>query len=98
MKTSKVFKLAKRSLWDGKEEIGYKTSYVCLAIDCTKAPFEDKGRAKKIVGELLCPHTTLRNWLFLEKRIITAGKFKKLQATRHAWLDHLIEHYASIGD
>jgi len=96
MKTSEVFKRAKKLLSTG-DNMG-KTDYVCYAIDRTKCPFSDKEKAKAIVMKLLDGNYTFGGWLENAKGIENDRYGTKIQETRHAWLDHLITHYSNIGD
>lgn len=59
---------------------------------------KDKEKAKSIIMKLLDNHYTFGGWLEHEKGITNDRCGEKVQETRHAWLDHLIEHYKSIGD
>lgn len=97
MKTSQVFIRAKKFLSTVPYEKG-KTEYICYAIDRTRCPKVDREKAKNIIADLLDGYLTLGSWLAYEKEIVNDRCGKKMQVTRHAWLDHLIEHYESIGD
>ena len=97
MKTSQVFIRAKRFLSTGPADYG-KTEYICYAIDKTRCSGTDKDRARDIIMELLDDNYTLGSWLEREEGIANDRHGVKMQVTRHAWLDHLIEHYESIGD
>ena len=97
MKTSQVFIRAKNFLSTGSAVIG-KTEYICYAIERTRCSGADKDRARDIIMELLDGYLTLGSWLDHKKEIENDRRGPKMQATRHAWLDHLIEHYESIGD
>ena len=100
MKTSDVFKAAKLQLWDGvpKNYSDDKRSHICLAIEIADVPTKYQRKAQRIVQKLLHPYATLNQWLLNEKHINPMLQHKKLQETRQAWLDHLINHYESIGD
>jgi hypothetical protein len=100
MKTSDVFKAAKLQLWDGvpKNYSDDKHSHICLAIEIADVPTKYQRKAQRIVQKLIHPYATLSCWLQNEKHINPMYKSEKLQVTRHAWLDHLIAHYESIGD
>jgi hypothetical protein len=102
MKTSAVFKAAKKGLWNGIGECQEqsKERYICHAIywrviDCS---YVESRKALKIISLLLEGHDTLEEWLWAKHRIRANNNTKKLQQTRQAWLDHLIAHYKSIGD
>ena len=97
MKTSQVFTRAKNKLSHGPHEYG-KTEYICYAIARTKCSVGDKEKAIAIIMNLLEGCITLGSWLDIVQGIENARYGKKVQETRHAWLDHLIEHYESIGD
>ena len=95
MKTSKAFRLTLPYLWDGVSSRSKLDKYVCHA-----AVRANVGAVvKPIIRHLLCPSGTLDEWL--ENRRIHTGEhdgLPKLQATRKAWILHLIEHYESKGD
>lgn len=97
MKTSQVFIRAKKFLSTGTGSRG-KTEYICYAIDETRCSVGDKEKAKDIIMELLDGYLTLGSWLDHKKEIENDRRGEKVQETRHAWLDHLIAHYKSIGD
>jgi len=101
MKTSKVFKAAKEQLWDGEGnwfESG-KERFVCVAIlEAPNIRVMDKRKARYIVQCLLGGHESLEGWLNATHQIRAYDERCKAQITRHAWLDHLINHYESIGD
>jgi hypothetical protein len=67
---------------------------------------EDVAFAKSVIKNLLGRQITLEDWLLRNGHVKHSdlyGKTQffnraKMQATRHAWLDHLIQHYESIGD
>jgi len=92
MKTSEALKLTLAHLWDG----GYNyrgEGYICLA-----AVEAGVGSVvKPIIAKLLGRHATFTAWL-LKRGINPWRNSRKLQATRKAWLQHLIKHYKSIGD
>lgn len=101
MKTSKVFKAAKKGLWNGKSDwfATGKNRFICGSI--WQAPnicAEDKRKAINIVAHLLGKFETLEGWLLSNHQISAYQDQPKAQETRRAWLDHLINHYESIGD
>jgi hypothetical protein len=100
MKTSKIFRAAKAQLWDGEGHwlARKKDRFVCHAIDASNARDRDKLKAKRIVDDLLGEHETWENWLFSNHQIKAYQDMPRAQETRRAWLDHLIEHYESLGD
>lgn len=97
MKTSQVFTRAKKLLSTGSVDYG-KTQYICYAIDGTRCSNTDKKKAQDIIMRLLDGHFTFGSWLEHAKGIANDKLGAKVQETRHAWIDHLIEHYESIGD
>jgi len=101
MKTSKVFKAATQHLWNGEGDwfASGKERFICHAIlDAPKVSDRDKYRARRIVEDLLGPHESLEGWLLSNHQIRAYQAPVKTQETRRAWLDHLINHYESIGD
>ena len=75
-------------------------------------PIDDGARARAAVAALLDGEFGLCDWL-LKRGFVTLEENRsirdsermagtevmvKLQATRHAWLDHLIAHYEALGD
>jgi len=100
-KLSAVFRAAKKKLWDGTGIRFYQSLYICYAINNTRFNVEIKREARDVILSLLCESATLEHWLRQHHNIDgrhNIRKIRKLQQTRHAWLDHLIEHYESIGD
>lgn len=100
MKMSEIFREAKTKLHKGRR-VGGKERYICYAISRIKAPHADIRRAKWIVQSLLHPHLSLEGWLTRTQGVNTAYSNEgnaKMQVTRQAWLDHLIEHYEAQGD
>jgi hypothetical protein len=95
-KLSRVFRAAKKILWDGDN---YElNTYICHAIERTNFKLGDQYRAKKVIQNLLEGEVCLEQWLWEKHRITGSSDDKKIQQTRHAWLNHLIKHYESIGD
>lgn len=114
MKTSEAFKQAKGLLWDGKWEQPWgKHRYICVALNNISS-FEKGQRCQVIINKLLDPTgkhepDTLEDWLikqghigqefYMQKSITDYPDImRKVQVTRHAWLNHLIKYYRSIGD
>ena len=97
MKTSEVFKRAKKLLSTGPDDWG-KPEYICYAIDKTRCSEVDKDRTTEIIMKLLDGNYTFGGWLEHVKGIENDRTGAKIQITRHAWLDHLITHYSNIGD
>lgn len=97
MKTSQVFIRAKNLLSTGPDDKG-KPEYICYAIEKTRCYERDKLRATEIIMVGLSGFVTFGSWLENVKGIENNRRGAKLQEARHAWLDHLIEHYESIGD
>jgi hypothetical protein len=101
MKTSAIFKAAKKHLWNGvgNHFDSPKERFICVAI-CwkTECSFKEQDKTTKIIQKLLGKYETLEEWLLQKHRINANTDPIKLQKTRQAWLDHLIKHYQSIGD
>ena len=94
MKTSEAFRLTKKKLWDGVTGLRPVLRGVCYAA-------RDAGVdeiVRPIIMELIKPHAFLGEWLEQNHGIVLCGDFARYQQTRHAWVDHLIQHYKSIGD
>lgn len=75
--------------------------YICYAANCLKNPV-GRDKVKLAIKQSLNGYGCLETWL-QEKHGIQNQKgeleyYCQIQLTRHAWLDHLIEHYKSIGD
>ena len=91
MKTSEALRKTLDNLWDGWSDRGER--YGCWAAH--------EAGTKEIVCpillKLLDGAGSLEAWL-KRKGIHVGHRFVKVQATRDAWLTHLIEHYESIGD
>ena len=111
MKTSQVFKQAKKYLWDG--EVGIMrmehSPYICHAIEdvavhnAHQSYYMQYTHAKRIIRQRIAPHYDLENWVRANVRgsykvLNKAGGAKQLQAYRHRWLDSLIEEFESKGD
>lgn len=94
MKTSEAFRLTKLRVEISPAYL--YSQYICLAAE--EVGVEVIVRA--IIMPLLNGNSTLGGWL--DERGIdcfsTKEAKRKLQRTRHAWLDHLIAHYESLGD
>lgn len=88
MKTSTALKRTKRNL--PRDE--------CIGV-CAAAHRASVGHiVHPIISNLLRPYIYLETWLWAEHGIESAYNIRKLQATRRAWLDHLVAHYESKGD
>lgn len=109
MKTSQVFEIALRNLWDGKSyeyKEMTKEKFCCLAIQEYVDSPDDSRRCQRILEDMLGEFSTLEGWLVGQGHL-PAMYFKarerllfrqKTQTTRKAWLQHLIKHYKSLGD
>lgn len=114
MKTSEAFKQALDRLWDGKrmkDGDPYPKGterFCCLAVWCITRNNALAAPCEKILMDLLAPQTTLEGWLVAQGHMrredngidleFNTPLMQKVQTTRKAWLEHLIEHYKSIGD
>ena len=106
MKTSEVFKRVRAHLREYSPKTPFHTRYICYALDYLYYQAKvigdrDRLRCKRIVWALLGDTNTLEDWLHKRHNIkptYTKRYRKKLHATRHAWMTHLIQHYQSKGD
>ena len=102
MKTSQVFRKAKKHLamneYERYDRAG-KDTYICSAIELCGVPHLDIVRTQEIIKKLLgTEHYTFTSWLSDNGVFYPLSDYLKLQETRQAWLDHLIEHYERIGE
>ena len=96
MKTSKALRLTKKNLWNGKRYNGGfgNREFIChAAVDAGVGDI-----VKPIVHSLLDHKASLGTWLEDNGVNCPWNDMPKLQATRKAWLDHLIAHYEARGD
>ena len=92
MKTSQALRLTKSKLWDGKPSDTWQDYYCCDAAR-TAGVF---ATVSPILSRLISDHFGLETWL--NARGYDPSDEVKLQETRHAWLDHLIEHFEALND
>lgn len=95
MKTSTAFKRTKAQLWDGKGKL-QRGSAVCYA--AIQAGDDVYDIVSPIIQQLLGGCSYLGSWLRHYHGINVGPDIRRYQLTRHAWVDHLIAHYESIGD
>ena len=94
MKTSQALRLTKAKLWDGvSPRPEGKAYYGCDAASMAGV----YSIVSPILIRLLGGPRTLGGWLF-DRGNYEPRDTVKMQATRHAWLDHLIEHYEALND
>lgn len=111
MKTSLVLFYAKNHLADSYEDYDSvdKNMYICHAIRESLKTYRylnvsDYIRVRNIVESRLDPYTCFESWLRVNHGIDKASfpspeeYFNKLQATRHAWVDSMIEEFKAKGD
>lgn len=95
MKTSECFRKIKNKFY-------YYTPIRQSAFLCFVAkqclPPESALKIKSILGNLLDGRYTLERWLIEFYPHLDTSCKDMMNVTRLAWLDHLIEHYESIGD
>jgi hypothetical protein len=111
MKASTVLKKAKQYLamneedrkrsYDGWGEFK-RYYYICWAIDEANCPTYDKIRVKEYISGLLGVNSTLEGWLDRTRHFVgnphkPANRIK-LQRTRLAWMDWMIEQFEAKGD
>ena len=107
MKTSEALKYAKTRLWDGgagtEEEAEAQLRTGTLHTDRVQYGFicNAAGPYINLVGKavqrFMPDHFCLEDWL-LDRGYRAAGNRKKVQATRLAWLDYMINIYELEGD
>ena len=93
MKTSQALRLTKLKLWNGLGDMppGVSSTEMWAAFRA--------GTCEQVVplfNNLLVGHESLHSWL--RARGYDISDTAKLQATRHAWLDHLIFQYEALND
>ena len=94
MKTSTALKRTKKLVWDGIGATAGKSRYICHA-----ASYAGVGRVvQAVILPMLDPTRSLETWLANRHGIEASSSHEKTQATRHAWLDHLIQHFEAQGD
>ena len=112
MKTSQVFKQAKKYLWDGDYDVYAQMDveiYICHAIEevaehnAHQSYYMQYTHAKRLIQFRIAPHYDLENWVRANvkgahKVLNKAGGAKQMQAYRHRWLDALIEEFEAKGD
>lgn len=78
------------------------TSYICIALkrcDIRGITHEDVVvNARKIIQARMGNFYTLEDWLVVNVSDFDWDNAVKIQATRHAWLDSLIEEFDVDGD
>jgi hypothetical protein len=113
MKTSTILKKAKKQLAKDHEEVNYtdKESFICYSITAVSeksGSYDETDRVREIVQSRLEPYATLETWLAVNHKIKIAdwnsgfskrnAYIDKIQATRHAWVDSMIEEFKAKGD
>lgn len=106
MKKSEILREAKKILWNGETRSipFYQQKFICLAINQVPAPyFVRDGLKQWIQRDLLGSgsYATLETWLQREgHRKMSNGNrnYRKMQATRHAWIDWMIQHWEGKGE
>jgi hypothetical protein len=90
---------------------GDKNRFICnaieIAFEADKVSWKEYKRVRAIISERLDNYITLEHWL-RSKHNIGISKFsvnrryaayiKKMQTTRHAWIDSMIAEFAAKGD
>jgi hypothetical protein len=111
MKTSTVLKRAKKQLAKNFHELTEKEPYICCGIETViggKMTYQDSNRVRGTVQNRLAPYSTLEGWLrdnhgiyhpgFDATDDILIAHKTKMQETRHAWIDSMIEEFEAQGD
>lgn len=114
MKTSEVFKHAKRHL--AKDYTDYICSrtfdqqkFICISIDVAfsqtqRLTVADRDRCLDVIASRLGRHDTLEGWLAAEGcigkeyNLLDSSTKDRIQKHRHAWLDKLIAEFEAKGD
>jgi hypothetical protein len=102
MKTSRAkiasaFKVALAHMWDGKDGLQLMNSetldkYICHGLERV---YKNGGKAAiKIINDRLDGSMTLETWLASEGYTDSYYNTKKMQITRKAWLESLIEEFS----
>jgi len=102
MKTSKCFKRIKEAALQKNPEVMW---FICIVAKDVLTK-EDAIGVRNLIRELLGGFVSLSNWLSCnsdeyekeQSSMSDEDWCDKLHNTRIAWLDHLIDHYESIGD
>jgi len=99
-----MFRLAKQLLQRGPHDNNGRVRYICWAIDDavfrrSEAYEMAAVEAKGIIHERLGgDYQSFEDWLKFKHGINPWIDRKKLQATRHAWLDSLIAEFKAAGN
>jgi hypothetical protein len=93
LEIAKVFRAAKLRLWDGcGENLHHKRIYICTAILEGRLSLKYANSAIKLVHQQLLPYATLEDWLLMTHGIDALNYHPmRIQHTRTAWLDSMIE-------
>lgn len=101
MKTSEAFRRTKKFVFLGSTNKLYgKNQFIC----CAAGEAGVRATVEPIIEKLMNPDgrkincSTFEAWLQKRHNIDTASDPRKIQRTRHAWLDHLIAHYEALND
>lgn len=99
MKTSEALRCTKAWVWSGTEDQEGEERYCCLA--AARCGSTVHSIVRPILCDLLEGYAALETWIVNRTGETLDTLFdgnEKMQITRHAWLDHLIAHYESMGD
>ena len=90
---AECFRAAKKHLWDGVGDRGFKKVFICFAIGETTSPIRVEARVE--VSRRLLPSSDVRGWLLNEAGIpwVELTDNLAVQQYRHAWLDSLIAEF-----
>jgi len=101
MKASVILARVKANMLAGTRTSPFICDHVWYLSADKQIPEKDEERIRNHIRKLLGGRFSIVEWLIDKGHYIgdrcTIDRVK-LQATRMAWLDHLIEHYASKGD
>lgn len=102
MRTSAVLRLAKQRVARTRlEQREGKSLYICMAIESLNPEVTDldKSTTKDFVMRQLDGRISLGSWLWKHYKIDSYEdhQLERMQFTRHAWLDYMIEQLEKEG-
>lgn len=95
---AKVFREAKKYLWDGSEEPDpAKTGTICFAIITArnnhKISVDECDTAREVIWDAIYPESSAIQWLIKRCPKAYYASRKEYQAWQHVWLDRLIVQF-----
>jgi hypothetical protein len=101
-----AFRAARDYLSETRHETTTRSEFICWALgnanEDDKISFTTASAARAVISERLCGHATLSDWIkFRHPALLTemmtdfsTSEGQKMQATRLAWLNSLIEEFS----